>query len=134
MNRLALLPLLLALPALAGPYDQPYSIIATYDVPAADMHLRRVIVNRVDGENSMPDNRAVVAPGAHKVTVDLPPRKGFHLATQHTFDLKTEACVRYNIAAKLENTSSQRWTPVVKSTERIGECESKWGQTPVTGR
>ncbi|HYC37833.1 MAG TPA: hypothetical protein VEC19_15500 [Usitatibacter sp.] len=126
MKKLSLLLLLAATSAAAGPFDQPYSIIATYDVPGADIHLRRVIVNRVDGENAMPDNRAVVAPGKHKVTVDLPPRRGFHLATQQTFDLETRPCVRYNVAAKLENSASQKWVPVVKSTERLGECESKF--------
>ena len=126
MKRLLLLPLLAATAAFAGPYDQPYSIITTYDVPNADFLNRRVIVNRVDDENAMPGNRAVVPPGAHKVTVDVPPRQGFHLATQQTFDLETKPCVRYHIAAKLENSSSQRWTPFVHSTERIGECESKF--------
>ena len=125
MKRFLLLALLVAAAAIAGPFDQPYAIIATDAKPAPDPNLRPVIVNRVDGENAM-DHRAVVAPGLRKVTVDLPARKGFHLATQHTFDLEVKPCVRYNVAARLKSTTTQDWTPVVRSEERIGECEAKF--------
>ena len=125
MKRLFLLPVLFATAAFAGPFDQPYAIIATDPKPAADFLLRPVIVNRVDGENAQ-DHRAIVAPGLRKVTVDLPPRKGFHLATQQTFDLEVKPCVRYHVAAKLESSASQAWKPVIRSQERIGECESKF--------
>jgi hypothetical protein len=125
MKSLYLLPILAATAALAGPFDQPYAIIATDTKPAADPLLRPVIVNRVDGENAI-DHRAIVAPGLRKVTVDLPPRKGFHLATQHTFDLDAKPCVRYHVAAKLESNIGQEWKPVIRSQERIGECETKF--------
>jgi hypothetical protein len=126
MNReiLLLLPLLLpALPALAGPYDQPYSIIVTDPRRAPDPLLRPVIVNRVDGENTL-NNKAVVPPGKHEVVVDLPPRKGFKLPTQNTMALETEPCVRYYVSAKLNTQVTQEWTPVVRYSERIGECEA----------
>jgi hypothetical protein len=116
--------------ALAGQYDQPYAIITSERTPSADPNLRAVIVNRVDGENALA-NRAVVAPGPHKVTIDLPPRKGFHLATQSTFDLVTRPCVRYVVAAELKSVTLQEWTPVVRREERIGECEAKF---KVTGK
>ena len=125
MKRIFLLPILAATAAFAGPFDQPYAIITTDTKPAADFLLRPVIVNRVDGENAV-DHRAIVAPGLRKVTVDLPPRKGFHLATQRTFDLEVKPCVRYNVAAKLESTAGQAWKPVIRSEERIGECETKF--------
>ena len=121
-----LLPFFLAATAaIAGPYDQPYSIITIDPAPAADPNLRAVIVNRIDGENVLA-NRGLVTPGSHKVALDLPPRKGYRLATQETLDLTTKACVRYYVAAKLDNPTSQRWTPVVRSQERIGECEKKF--------
>lgn len=125
MRILFALPLLAAFAAVAGPFDQPYSIIASDTAKSSDPNLRPVIVNRVDGENAL-DHRAVVAPGPHKVTIDLPPRKGFHTATQHTFDLVTKPCVRYHVAAKLDTTTTQQWKPVVRSEERIGECEAKF--------
>ena len=118
--------LFVATSALAGPYDQPYSIITTDRARSADPNLRPVIVNRVDDETVMSDNRAVVAPGKHKVTVDLPRRKGFKMATQNTFELETKPCVRYHVAAKLDSPTTQDWTPVVRSEEPIGECRTKF--------
>ena len=119
-----MLPLLAATAAFAGPFDQPYAIITTDARPAVDHNLRPVIVNRVDGENAL-DHRAVVPPGLRQVTVDLPPRKGFP-ATQHTFELDTKPCVRYYVSARLASTTTQKWEPVVRSEERIFECESKF--------
>jgi len=80
----------------------------------------------VDDENSL-NNRAVIAPGPHKVTIDLPPRKGFHEATQVTFDLDTKPCVRYYVAAELKSPTLQEWTPVVRHQDPIGECRKKFG-------
>jgi hypothetical protein len=125
MKTLPLVFLLAAGAAWAGPYDQPYSIITTDTARSADPNLRPVIVNRVDDENTL-RNKAVVAPGAHKVTIDLPPRKGHRLATQQTFELVTRPCVRYLVAAKLDTPVTQDWKPVVRSEERIGECEAKF--------
>jgi hypothetical protein len=118
--------LLLSTSVLAGPYDQPYSIIETDTAPSADWHIRPVIINRVDGENVL-DNRAVVAPGPHKVTLDLPPRKGFHSATQNTLELATQPCYRYYVVARLASPALQEWTPVVKYQEPMGDCMKKFG-------
>jgi hypothetical protein len=118
--------LLVATTAVAGPYDEPYAIVTVDRAPSADPLLRRVIVNRVDDATVMSDNKAVIAPGRHKVTLDLPPRKGFNLATQYDLDLEAQPCVRYYVAAKLDSATTQTWTPVVRSTERIGECEKKF--------
>ena len=127
MKRLLLASLLLSTAAVAGPYDQPYAIITVDRAKSADPNLRPVIVNRVDGESVMTtDNRAVVAPGKRQVTIDLPPRKGFKTATQHTFELDARACTRYHVAAKLDSPTTQDWKPVVRSEERIGECEAKF--------
>ena len=126
MNRLFAASLLVSTAALAGPYDQPYAIITVDRAKAADPNLRPVIVNRVDGETVPSDNRAVVTPGKHQVTLDLPPRKGFRTATQHTLEIDAKACTRYNVAARLASSTTQDWTPVVRSSERIGECETKF--------
>jgi hypothetical protein len=126
MKSLLAIALLSATSAWAGPFDQPYSIIETDRVPSADSHLRPVIVNRVDDENSL-NNRSVVVPGPHKVTLDLPPRKGFHEATQVTFDLDTKPCVRYYVAAELKSPTLQEWSPVVRHADPIGECRKKFG-------
>jgi hypothetical protein len=122
---LATLAAAAAFPAAAGPYDQPYVIIVTDTKKSSDPLLRPVIVNRVDDENTL-NNRAVVAPGKHKVTLDLPPRKGFTLATQHEFELDTKPCTRYYVAAKLHSQTTQGWDPVVRYEEPIGECRKKF--------
>jgi hypothetical protein len=126
MRSLVIASLLAAGSAFAGPYDQPYSIIQTDASRSADHLLRPVIVNRVDGVNAQYDNRAIVEPGRHAVTVDLGARQGFNLPTQVTFDLETRPCMRYYVVARLEASTSQKWTPVVRSEERIGECEAKF--------
>src|SRR3954464_2747366 len=126
MKRVFLLCLFAATTALAGPYDEPYSGITVDRARSSDALIRKVIVNRVDGETVMSDNRRVAPPGRHKVTLDLPPRKGFQTATQMELDLDTRPCVRYNVAAKLDTTTTQTWTPVVRNEERIGECEVKF--------
>lgn len=126
MKSLMLLALLGVTAAYAGPYDQPYAIITSDRAPSADPNLRPVIVNRVDGETVSSDNRPVVAPGTHQVTVDLPPRKGFRVATQRTFELVTRPCMRYYVVAKLDNPEGQEWTPVVRGAELIGECQKEF--------
>ena len=93
--------------------------------PAADPEVRPVTVNRIDDENVL-RNHGIVAPGPHVVTLDLPQRKGFRTATQTTLELTTQPCVRYYVAAKLDSLTTQRWVPIVRSQERIGECERKF--------
>jgi hypothetical protein len=117
--------------AFAGLYDQPYAIITTDRAASSDYKVLPVIVNRIDGENALPGkNIAVVSPGDHDVTIDVPPRGGFKTATQHTFKLHVQACWRYYVAAKLETTVGQEWEPVVRSREPIGECQQKFGSYP----
>ena len=68
----------------------------------------------------------MVAPGARKVTIDLPARRGFTQATQHTFDVDAKPCTRYYVAAKLDSPTTQTWAPVIRRQERIGECHAKF--------
>ena len=110
----------------ASPYDEVYSIITTDTKPSADWHVKPVFVNRVDGQNSVEKSKHVVPPGPHEVTVDLHARGGFHEPTQHTFKLVTEPCVRYYVAARTESQVTQKWEPMVRYTEPIGECEAKF--------
>ena len=126
MKRVLLASLLVSSAAVAGPYDQPYAIVTVDRAPSSDHLLRKVIVNRVDEETVLSDNKAVVTPGPHKITLDLPPRKGFNQATQSILELDAKPCTRYYVAAKLATTTTQEWTPVVRSQEAIGECKKKF--------
>ena len=122
------LPLAAAACAATGPYAHPYSIIEDDPVRSADPNVLHVIVNRVDDRNALDIRHAVVPPGRHDVTVDVPPRKGWQ-ATQRTFELVTEPCTRYYISGRLDNPVGPQWTPLVRSHERIGECEKKFAMS-----
>ena len=109
-----------------GPYGEPYSIVVTDKAAQADLHLRPVIVNRIDGK-SITDNIGVVPPGPHEVVLDLPAHAGFRTATQRTLQLETRPCTRYYVMARLDTPITQEWTPEVKYSEPIGECRAKFG-------
>jgi hypothetical protein len=126
MKRTLLASLFLSLSAFAGPYDQPYVIITVDRAPSPDPNLRKVIVNRVDEVTVLSDNKAVVEPGLRKVTLDLPPRKGFHEATQNILEIDAKPCTRYYVAAKLDSPTTQDWKPVIRREEAIGECHKKF--------
>jgi hypothetical protein len=84
-----------------------------------------VVVSRVDGE-IVPKSRATVAPGTRQVTVDLPPRKGFSVGTQETFELVANPCMRYSLAAQPDAQSGREWKAFVRSSQSIGECLAKF--------
>jgi hypothetical protein len=126
MNRYMIATILLSTSALAGPYDQVYGLITVDTSRSADPNLIPVIVNRVDDETVPMRQPAVVAPGVRKVTIDVPPRKGFSQATQQTFDLDVKPCTRYYVAARLDSPTTQSWRPVVRGSEVIGECQRKF--------
>jgi hypothetical protein len=128
MKRITFASPLLVLAACATPlpYDRPYAEVVVDPIRAADPNVIPVIVNRVDGETSLYPERAVVAPGPHTVTVDVPPRKGFHRATQAELVIDAAPCTRYYIAARLATPVTQEWTPIVRSSEPIGECVRKF--------
>jgi len=121
------LPFLLLAGACAttNPYAQPYSIIEDDPIRSADPNVIHVLVNRVDDRNATDVHHAVVAPGPHEVTVDVGPRRGWP-SSQHTFPLTTEPCRRYYVSARLDNRVGAEWTPVVRSSDRIAECEAKF--------
>lgn len=122
---LALPLLLLAAACASSPYAQPYSIIEDDPIQSANPNVIHVLVNRVDDRNATDVHHAVVAPGPHQVTVDVGHRKGWQ-PTQHTFSLTTEPCRRYYVSARLDNRVGPDWTPVVRSSDRIAECEAKF--------
>lgn len=129
MNRS--LPALLAAAGLAagiahaGPYDQPWAVIASEDRSSTDPALRPVVISRVDGEPAY-RNQFVTTPGTRSVTVGLPPRAGLKVGAQETFDLQASPCMRYFIAAKPDTPAGESWKAVVRRSELIGECATKF--------
>jgi hypothetical protein len=123
MKRFLLIPLFAVTAALASPFDQPYSQIQTDRRPSADPNVVPVTVNRVDDVTL--HNKGAIAPGMHKVTVDVAGRKGFP-PTQVTFELETKPCTLYYVNARLKSRTLQEWEPFVRSTERLRDCEAKF--------
>lgn len=128
MKRLLALASILAAAGCAtiGPYARPYSIVEDDPIQSADPNVIHVIVNRVDDRNALDIRHAVVKPGPHEVTVDVPRRKGWQ-PTQHTFRLVTQPCRRYYVSARLDNPVGPEWTPIVRGSDRIADCEAKFG-------
>jgi len=60
------------------------------------------------------------------VTVDLPPRKGFTMATQNTFDLDAKPCTRYRFGARRDSATARDWYATIEAREPIGECLKKF--------
>ena len=110
----------------ASPFEQPYSWVERDPMRAADPLVVPVIVNRVDGVTSQWPDRALVTPGRHVLTLDVPPRKGFSQATQVDFEMDIAPCKRYYVAARLVTPVTQDWSPIVRSVDRLGECEAKF--------
>ncbi|HUL55964.1 MAG TPA: hypothetical protein VLT60_03145 [Usitatibacter sp.] len=92
--------------------------------PSADPKVMPVLINRID-DKTVYEKKGTVAPGAHQVTVDLHPRKGFP-ATQVTFPLETKPCTRYYIAARLKSLTLQEWEPFVRIEEALPDCAKKF--------
>lgn len=125
MKRLLIAALLACLPALAGPFDQPWVLITSDRAPSADPNLKPVVVSRIDGE-PVAKSRGYSSPGIKLVTVDLPPRKGQSLGSQETLELVASPCMRYDLAAKLESPKDGAWKAIVRSSGTIGECLTKF--------
>jgi hypothetical protein len=126
MKTIALSPLLLAAACASSPFNQPYAEIWADRAPAADPNVVPVVLNRIDDRTTLYPDHAVVPPGHHVLTVDVPPRAGFTLPTQEDVALDAEPCTRYFLAARLDTPVTQEWKPVVRAVEPIGECRAKW--------
>lgn len=128
--RTVLLPLALlaaaALPALAGPYDQPYALVESGY--RSDVRKERpVLVNSIDGESTMRRRYSTpVSPGKHQVDVYFTTSTGPSAKHHRLLEIDAAPCVRYRIVAHYDNLTHIEWAPVIYS-EPIGECEKKFG-------
>ena len=85
------------------------------------MNRTAATIKQVDGKHET--KRIVkVEPGARKVVVASPMRKGFH-GSDATLDMTLEPCKRYYINAQFENTITQDWKPVIDYVEPISGCK-----------
>ena len=121
-----IIALTLALPAIAGMYDQPYGIIER--APASQVRKEApVAITRIDGESLRSTRRSdPLPPGKHAVDVSYASARKVIADNIKTIAIDVQPCVRYLVAAKYTSTVSPEWEPVVAYTETIGECKRKF--------
>jgi hypothetical protein len=85
------------------------------------MNRTAATIKQVDGKH---ETKHVVkaAPGAHKVVVASPMRKGVH-GSDATLDLTLEPCRRYYVNAQFASGTGADWEPVVVMVEPISGCK-----------
>jgi hypothetical protein len=90
-----------------------YSKVAKHTLPA--------IIKSVDGRHYT-DKVVKIEPGARRVVVQSPTRKGFK-GSDEVMELTIEPCVRYYINAEFESSVGAAWKPVIASKERVAGCK-----------
>jgi hypothetical protein len=130
------IPLLTALSATAGPYDQPYAIVES-GAAAEARNEGRVTIRKIDGESTRDPRRSdPVEPGKRTITVGFQSSRGMFRPQSLDIELNLEPCTRYRIVASYESTSGPTWTPKVYP-EPIAECRKKFrteSVSPATGK
>lgn len=114
-----------ALPAAAGPYDQPY-VLFEADRRSPTEDTRPATVMNVDGVNMRPGASDPVAPGWRSVEVSVPGARGMSDPQRQMLKIETEPCTRYYLAAKRSSRTAKDWQAFVALKEPIGECRKKF--------
>lgn len=126
MNR-CILPLacavaaVLAMPVLAGRYDQPYALFVTAPrSPTQDTMPATVM--RIDGRAVHAGRPEPLVPGSYEVELSVPGPRGMSRPARQTLVVQAEGCTRYFFAAKRSSHTSSDWEAFIERTEAIGEC------------
>jgi hypothetical protein len=120
-----LVTLFAATAAVAGPYDQPWSLVEAGT--RSDVRKEApVAITQVDGTSTRnPRATDPLAPGPHKVTVRYETARGVAADATRELDLKLEGCTRYRVVAAYRTVAGPEWEPKVYP-EPIGECRKKF--------
>ena len=125
VRAMLLFSLAAAIPAVAGPYDQPYVLFeANQRSPTADT--RAATIMNIDGVRMSPGRSDPVAPGWRTVEVSLPGPPGMSNPERATLKIETEPCTRYYLGAKRATRTSTDWEAFVVAKEPILECKKKF--------
>ena len=108
-------------PAVAGPYDAPYSIIQAQQRSLVH-DTQPATIMRVDEERMNPRRSDPVKPGIHVVEVSVPGPKGMAMPGRQVLVIDAQPCTRYYIAARRPTHTSRHWEAYVDQSEAIGEC------------
>jgi hypothetical protein len=107
---------------MAGPFDQPYSIVES----GAASEVRKessVGITKVDGNSTRNPRRTDPIPrGKHLITVAM---SGRFRPESIELPINLEACVRYVVVAEYEVKMGPDWKPKVYA-EPIPECRKKF--------
>lgn len=106
-------------------YSAPWAMLATGNALTADAKVRNVLLATVDGRK-VEEDRAVIAPGRRKVTVEIASR-GTEGGATSVLDLDAQPCVRYWLGARRPNAPGKPWETVVVSEDALGDCETRFG-------
>ena len=116
----------LAHPALAGLFDEPYGRIESGDRSVARRH-ETVAISRIDGVSTRNPRRPdPVAPGKRAVEISFSSARVTVGNQLQTIEIDVEPCKRYRVVARYNNPASGQWEPVVQAVEDIGECRRKF--------
>jgi hypothetical protein len=115
----------LALCAVAGPYDQPY-VLFEADRHSATQDTKPATIMNVDGVNMRAGKSDAVAPGWRNVEVSVPGARGMSDPQRQMLKIETEPCTRYYLAAKRSSRTAKDWQAFVALKEPIKECRKKF--------
>ena len=122
------LPLLLAsTAALAGAYDQPWSMVEPGDRSEVRKEFPAAIT-QIDGQSVRDTRRPdAVAPGKHSVTIRFETGRVNQSEAEATrvMELELAPCTRYRVVA--QRTQGTKWEPQAYP-EPISECARKFGK------
>jgi len=113
--------------ALAGPYDQAWSIVESGDRSDTRQEFP-VAITQVDGQSTRnPRGGDALAPGKHTVRVRFETARVQQSEDEKSreLDLTLAPCTRYRIAARRTKPTGTEWEPKVYE-EKIGECARKF--------
>ena len=112
--------------ALAGDYDQPYSLVESGD--ASELRKEApAAVGKIDGKSTRNARKSdPIAPGKHVINVSFSSGRGVFSPSSQDVSVDMEPCVRYRVVAVYEVKTGPDWTPKLYP-EPIGECRRKFG-------
>ncbi|QJR16173.1 hypothetical protein [Usitatibacter palustris] len=118
---LAALPALFASAALAGPYDQPWSIVESGD-RAETKKDATVAITKVDGKSTRSTRKSdPIEPGKHVITVSYETANSISTDRYREMTMDLEGCTRYRVVARYVTRMDPKWEPHVYP-EPIPEC------------
>ncbi len=115
----------LLLGACAGTPGAPWARVSG-DYTGATVNRFPVTITSVDGR-MLTRKSVVVEPGTHTFTMipDKPSR--FRTLVEGKLELDVEPCRHYVLAAQFENSTTERWQPVVDRVLDLPDCQAATG-------